>query len=200
MSVNNLKLDDVAVECRNCTKCALGRRIYNGVLSNMPLDQTRGATYVLVAGAPTIDDIDGGGIFKSHYFIKFENALYETTGLVRGDIYMTNVCKCCLYGVRQPSEGELRKCSDYLTRELEAMRPNLIISLGKVAFKALTGVDNLDKWHGKKLFSQKYRTYVFPMQTPTTKRCASAEAMAPLVEDLKLLAKELRGEVSCQNE
>lgn len=189
----NIKLDDIAAECRHCGKCELGKRVYHDVLSNMPLDENRQGVYMLVGGAPTNEDIEGGGIFKSATFVDFFNTLCEHTGLMRNDFYMTNVCKCCLYGTRQPSPKEIKKCSDYLTREVNAIKPNLIVSLGKISLKALTGENDIDKAHGKCIVSGKYRTRVFAMYAPTTKRLASEADRQIMVEDLDKLAALLRG-------
>lgn len=194
MSVNRLKLEDVANECRRCAKCDLGRMVYYGKESNMPLDEVRSPVYMLVGGSPSIDDLKDGGIFSTIASRQFEKALYATTGLMREDIYFTNVCKCCLYGTRQPVPAEIRKCIPYLMAEVEAIKPSLIISLGKTALKELANVDNLDKYHGKILFSQKYRTRVFATYSPTPKRLGKDGLSEVFQSDLDLLAKEIRGE------
>lgn len=192
--MDSLKLNDVAYACRECTKCELGRRIYNGLSSNMPLDDNRSMVYMLVGNCPSNDDLNNGGIFKGTWFKQFEEMLYSKTGLCREDFYMTNICKCCLYGVRQPSDAEIRKCSGYLADEIEAIKPNLILGLGKNVLKFLTGLDSLDKYHGKPVFSARFRTYVFPMFIPTLKRFTKPADRKAFEEDIEAFAREIRAD------
>lgn len=198
MSVNRLRLDDVANACRTCAKCNLGRRVYNGKVSNLALDQNRTPAYMIVGCAPTMEDLDAGEVFGNKAFKDFEKCLYDATGLMREDIYLTNLCKCCLYGTRKPVDAEIRKCSEYLSEEIEAIRPNLVIGLGKMVLKAMTNVDDLDKYHGQFLFSQKYKTRVFSTYVPTLKRMGNEESYKSLMADLSALAQDIRGG-SCRN-
>jgi uracil-DNA glycosylase len=54
--------------------------------------------------------------------------------LKRGrDVFITNIVKCRPPGNREPTPEEANRCEPYLTRQIEAIRPKLIIALGKTA-------------------------------------------------------------------
>jgi uracil-DNA glycosylase family protein len=70
----------------------------------------------------------------------------EAAGLVRSEIYLTNAVKHFKFEERgkrrihkQPSRGEVVACLPWLTAELKAVRPELVVCLGAVAAKALLG-------------------------------------------------------------
>lgn len=51
----------------------------------------------------------------------------------RDNVYIANIVKCRPPGNREPMPEEARRCEPYLARQIELIRPKLIIALGKVA-------------------------------------------------------------------
>jgi DNA polymerase len=51
----------------------------------------------------------------------------------REEVYITNVVKCRPPDNRTPLPAEVEKCSPYLVRQIELIRPKVIVTLGKVA-------------------------------------------------------------------
>jgi len=62
--------------------------------------------------------------------------------LKRGNnVYITNIVKCRPPGNRNPDAEEIAACLPYLQRQIELIKPKLIVALGKVASNALLGRD-----------------------------------------------------------
>jgi DNA polymerase len=62
--------------------------------------------------------------------------------LKRGDnVYITNVVKCRPADDRHPHVGEIAACFPYLQRQIELIKPKVIVTLGKTAVSALLGTD-----------------------------------------------------------
>ncbi len=72
----------------------------------------------------------------------------------RSSIYMAAVCRCfpgkkASGGDRVPAPEEVKTCSAWLDRELEILRPALIIPIGKLAIAQFMEVEKLDEVVGK---------------------------------------------------
>ncbi len=75
----------------------------------------------------------------------------------RENVYMTAVCRCYPgknisgSGDRVPSEIEIKKCSGWLNQEIEFLKPNLIIPVGKLAISQFVNFEKLNDVVGKKI-------------------------------------------------
>ena len=68
--------------------------------------------------------------------------MLPSIGLKRGaNVYIANCVKCRPPGNRNPEHGEALACEPYLHRQIELIRPKLIIALGKVAAANLLASD-----------------------------------------------------------
>jgi uracil-DNA glycosylase family 4 len=70
-------------------------------------------------------------------------------GLSRSDLYITNVAKCRPPDNRNPVDTELEACEHYLVEEIKRATPRVIVALGAVALKRLTGEKSISKSRGK---------------------------------------------------
>ena len=62
--------------------------------------------------------------------------------LTRGlNVYIANVVKCRPPDNRNPTPQEANQCEPYLTRQIELIKPRLIVALGKVAAENLLRTD-----------------------------------------------------------
>lgn len=59
--------------------------------------------------------------------------------LTRDDVYIANVIKCRPPENRNPEADELDACRPYIRRQIEVIKPRVIVTLGKFAFQSLTG-------------------------------------------------------------
>jgi uracil-DNA glycosylase len=84
---------------------------------------------------------------------------FDATGLTeerfRSSVYMAAVCRCFPGkkpggGDRVPSPDEIENCAVWLEREIEILRPSLVIPVGKLAISRFLPVGKLDEIIGRK--------------------------------------------------
>ncbi|WP_297324533.1 uracil-DNA glycosylase [Nitrosomonas sp.] len=82
---------------------------------------------------------------------KLLDQMLAAIGLKRDhQVYIANIVKCRPPNNRNPSLAEARRCEPYLTRQIELIKPKLIIALGKVAAQNLLGCeDSISSLRGK---------------------------------------------------
>jgi DNA polymerase len=68
------------------------------------------------------------------------NNLLSKLGLRREEVYIANVVKCRPPGNREPEADETSRCLPFLQQQIEAIRPQVIVTLGRVAAHALLGI------------------------------------------------------------
>ena len=69
---------------------------------------------------------------------KLLDNMLEAINLKRGkNIYITNIVKCRPPDNRNPESSEAQQCEPYLTRQIELVKPKLIIALGRIAAQNL---------------------------------------------------------------
>ncbi|MDO4548855.1 MAG: uracil-DNA glycosylase [Clostridia bacterium] len=68
-------------------------------------------------------------------------AMIEAIGLRRRDVYIANIVKCRPPGNRTPSPQEAEACLGFLRRQVQLVRPEIIVLLGATAAKYTIGQD-----------------------------------------------------------
>lgn len=106
-------------------------RIVNGI-------GPRNAKIILIGEAPGEQE-DLKGIPFVGRAGKFLDSRLSEAGLDRSELFITNIVRCRPSGNRKPRDEEIRECLPNLVEELKKMNPRVIIALGAVAFRALTG-------------------------------------------------------------
>lgn len=124
----------VAKEISVCTKCRLCRERTIAV----PGEGPGTASMMLVGEAPGRMEDGTGRPFAGPAGRMLDKALSEA-GLTRGEVFITSVVKCRPPENREPEEDETAACRRYLERQVDALRPHVIVLLGKVASSAITG-------------------------------------------------------------
>jgi len=69
--------------------------------------------------------------------------LIEKMGLKREDVYIANVVKCRPPMNRDPEKDEIQQCREFLERQIDIIRPDIIMSLGRIAASTLMGNERL---------------------------------------------------------
>ena len=59
--------------------------------------------------------------------------IIEAIGLRREDVYIANVIKCRPPGNRNPEPDEVEQCEPFLFRQIDTIKPKVIVALGKFA-------------------------------------------------------------------
>lgn len=77
------------------------------------------------------------------------NELLEKINLRRQDVYITNVVKCRPPGNRDPQPEEIEACRAYLDRQIDLIRPRLIITLGRFSMQRYFPGASISRIHGQ---------------------------------------------------
>jgi DNA polymerase len=102
--------------------------------------------------------------------------IIEAIGMTREQVYIANVIKCRPPGNRNPEPDEVEQCEPFLFRQIDSIRPKVIVALGKFAAQSLLRTaDPITRIRGREY---KYRdailmpTYhpAFLLRNPSAKR------------------------------
>ena len=70
--------------------------------------------------------------------------IIEAIDLRREDVYIANVIKCRPPGNRNPEPDEVEQCEPFLFRQIDIIKPKVIVALGKFAAQCLLKTDDAD--------------------------------------------------------
>ncbi len=115
----------IAYQCDKCELCKTRTKIVLG--SGDP----HAAIMILGEGPGEAEDLEGVP-FVGRSGALLDQALTKA-GLLRSEVFITNIVKCRPPGNRNPTPQEMRACYDYLVQQVREVRPTLIVTLGKVA-------------------------------------------------------------------
>jgi DNA polymerase len=123
---------DVRAELGDCQRCKLsvGRK-------NLVFGVGNPAAHLVFVGeGPGADEDEQGEPFvgKAGQLL---NKMIEAMGYRREDVYICNVVKCRPPGNRNPEPDEIAACEPFLKKQLAAIRPRMIVTLGKFAAQCL---------------------------------------------------------------
>lgn len=80
---------------------------------------------------------------------RFLEELLASIGLTRDSVYITNVVKCRPPENRDPLPTEIEACRKYLQRQIELIKPKLIVTLGRYSLAWFFPRDSISKVHGQ---------------------------------------------------
>lgn len=127
-------LTEAIAACRACGLCAQRKQAVPGV-------GARDAPWLFVGEGPGADEDAAGEPFVGQAG-KLLDAILAAGGLARGrEVYIANVVKCRPPGNRTPTPDESATCAPFLDRQIDLIRPKIIVALGKTAVIRLTGRD-----------------------------------------------------------
>ncbi|WP_096458958.1 uracil-DNA glycosylase [Sulfurifustis variabilis] len=115
-----------------CVKCGLEKTRTQTVFGV----GNRTARWLFVGEAPGADEDRQGEPFVGRAG-QLLNAMLFAIGLRREDVYIANVLKCRPPNNRDPQPHEVSHCEPYLIRQIELIRPRLIVALGRHAAHSL---------------------------------------------------------------
>ena len=123
---------EVREDLGECARCKL-HKTRNKIVFG---DGSAKAQLVFVGEGPGADE-DAQGLPFVGRAGKLLTQMIEAMGLQRSDVYICNVVKCRPPGNRQPELDEVEKCSPFLFRQLDVLRPKVIVCLGATAAQTL---------------------------------------------------------------
>lgn len=116
-----------------CTKC----RLCQGRTKTVFGDGNRNARLVFVGEGPGESEDRQGKPFVGRAGQLLTDIIVKGFGLTREEVYICNVVKCRPPENRNPLPDEVAQCEPYLIRQLELIRPEMIVALGGVAAQCL---------------------------------------------------------------
>ncbi|HYW31681.1 MAG TPA: uracil-DNA glycosylase [Gemmatimonas sp.] len=125
-------LDALAEMTRACTRCDLYRTATHAV----PGEGNPDADFVCVGEAPGQNEDEQGRPFVGAAG-SLLNKILGAIQLKREDVFICNVLKHRPPGNRDPLPDEVRACEPYLRRQLELVKPSVILALGRFAAQSL---------------------------------------------------------------
>jgi uracil-DNA glycosylase len=137
-------LVQVAKEVVVCKKCALFRSRKNAV----PGEGPDHAEIMFIGEAPGFHENEKGLPFVGAAG-NFLNELLAQAGLERSDVWITNVVKCRPPGNRDPLPEEIATCDQYLERQIQAIDPKIIITLGRYSMSKFMPGAKISAVHGQ---------------------------------------------------
>ncbi|HEY6351539.1 MAG TPA: uracil-DNA glycosylase [Candidatus Angelobacter sp.] len=130
-------LKAISEDIGDCTRCRLHERRKNIVfgVGNMNAD------IMFVGEGPGADEDEQGEPFVGRAG-QLLNNMISAMGLKREEVYIANVVKCRPPGNRTPEKDECDTCGPFLLRQIEVVRPKVIVALGAVAAKYLLAIND----------------------------------------------------------
>jgi uracil-DNA glycosylase family protein len=191
------RLQDVAVEAAHCTRCPLYRDATQIVFGEGPAN----AAIMLVGEQPGDKEDLAGKPFVGPAGHVLDQALAEA-GLDRAACYVTNAVKHFKHEQRgkfrlhkQPTRGEIQAFRCWLDRELDIVRPRLIVALGVTAASSLNGkpvvlsrvrrqILDIEPW---RFLATKHPSAILRLRDSSEKE----QAFRELVDDLRFALESL---------
>ena len=122
----------------DCTRCVLHKQGRKQIVFGVGNPQ---AELMFIGEAPGADEDQQGEPFVGRAG-QLLNNMISAMGIRREDVYIANIIKCRPPGNRTPERDECETCSPFLMRQIEVVRPRIIVALGAVAAKTLLGVND----------------------------------------------------------
>jgi uracil-DNA glycosylase family 4 len=160
---------EIGPACTRCKLHTMGRRQVVFGVGNPNAD------LMFVGEAPGADEDMQGEPFVGRAG-QLLTKIIEAIGMTREDVYIANVIKCRPPQNRNPEPDEVEQCEPFLFRQIETIKPKVIVALGKFAAQSLLKTsDPITRIRGREY---KYRdailmpTYhpAYLLRNPSSKR------------------------------
>jgi len=137
-------LDQIAAQTKSCTKCGLQHSRKNAVPGSGPAS----AEIMFIGEGPGFHENEQGLPFVGAAG-RFLDELLESAGIHREQVFITNVVKCRPPGNRDPQIEELEACDGYLERQIQAINPKVIVTLGRFSMHKFLPNAKISEAHGQ---------------------------------------------------
>ncbi|MEM3700550.1 MAG: type-4 uracil-DNA glycosylase [Candidatus Bathyarchaeia archaeon] len=186
------QLEIIAMEILDCKKCNLHKTRKNAV----PGEGNPNAKIMFIGEAPGYwEDVQGRPFVGAAG--KFLDTLLANLDFSRGDVFIANILKCRPPRNREPTPKEIQTCTPYLDRQILAIQPEFIVTLGNhstayIFSKASLFLSSITQAHGKTYEASllNMRLTIFPTFHPAA-ALYSAKYKKELTNDFQKLKSEL---------
>ncbi len=129
-------LDEIRSDLGECTRC----KLHSGRTTLVFGVGDPDADLVFVGEAPGRDEDRQGEPFVGRAG-QLLTKIIAAIGLSREEVYIANVVKCRPPSNRNPELDEVQTCEPFLFRQLDVIRPKVVVALGAFAIRTLLGTD-----------------------------------------------------------
>lgn len=173
-------------DCQRCKLCSGRTNIVFGVGNPH-------AKLLFVGEGPGRDEDLQGEPFVGRAGQLLTDIITRGIGIKREDVYICNVVKCRPPENRNPEPDEVAACEPFLKKQIDLVRPEIIVALGKFAVQTLLQSKvpitklrgNWHRYHGIKLMPTFHPAYL--LRNPADKKL--------VWEDIKKVIKEMSDEI-----
>jgi len=138
------ELTELYDQVRACEKCQLSQSRTMAVPGEGPED----ARILFIGEAPGFHEDRQGRPFVGAAG-QYLNELLAKIGLRREEVYIANVIKCRPPGNRDPLPDEIATCRAYLDRQIDLIRPRLVVTLGRFSMERYFPGASISRIHGQ---------------------------------------------------
>jgi len=188
------EFEDIKKEVLNCQRCNLCKeRVKNGFYPVIG-EGNHQAQIMFIGEAPGLNEAKTGRPFCGAAG-KILDELLESAGIKREDVYITNILKDRPPENRNPQKEEILACTSYLDRQIAAVKPKIICTLGNFStayimekYGLKEKIEGISKIHGK-IFESKslFETVkIVPLYHPAV-ATYNVNMKETLKKDLKVL-------------
>lgn len=180
-------LAQIAKEVTVCTNCALHHSRKKSVPGEGPVT----AEIMFIGEGPGFHENEQGRPFVGAAG-KFLDQLLAQAGVTRAEVWIGNVVKCRPPENRDPLPEELAACNEYLERQIQAINPSIIVTLGRYSMSKFFPGAKISAVHGQ--MRKVGERYVIAMFHPAAALHQAALKPAILADFAKLpeLLKQAR--------
>ncbi|MEE9507791.1 MAG: uracil-DNA glycosylase [Anaerolineales bacterium] len=129
---------------RSCTKCRLNMGRKHAVPGEGPVD----SDIIFIGEGPGFHENEQGRPFVGAAG-KFLTELLASIGKTREEVFICNVIKCRPPGNRDPQIDEIQSCEGYLERQIQAISPKVIVTLGRFSMARYFPNARISSIHGQ---------------------------------------------------
>jgi uracil-DNA glycosylase family 4 len=137
-------LDVLAEEVAKCTRCLL----HQGRTRAVPGEGPEDADILFIGEAPGFHEDQQGRPFVGAAG-RFLEELLASIDLKREQVFIANVIKCRPPGNRDPLPEEIEACRPFLDRQIELIRPQLVVTLGRFSMARAFPKARISRIHGQ---------------------------------------------------
>jgi uracil-DNA glycosylase family 4 len=142
--INQMTLEQLEEAVHSCTLCSL----HQGRTQAVPGEGPLSADIMFIGEGPGFHEDRQGRPFVGAAG-KFLEELLASIGMTREQVYIANVVKCRPPGNRDPLPDELSACEPYLERQIQLIKPRVIVTLGRFSMYRYFPGAAISKIHGQ---------------------------------------------------
>ena len=177
-------LEELAQQVRGCTDCPLNKSRTHAV----PGEGPSSADIMFIGEGPGYHEDRQGRPFVGPAG-KLLDDLLSSIDLKREDVFIANMVKCRPPNNRDPSPSEIAACSKYLDKQIELVRPKLVVTLGRFSLGKFFPNESISRARGK--VRRAAGLNIYPIMHPAA-ALHRPELKQPIEVDFKAIPSFLR--------